>query len=174
MRNNHFRFCNMASSLKNLSDFSHVEVPSGKDYRFGIVVSQWNAEITGSLYRSAYAALLKHGVLEENIASIQVPGSFELTSGSDILLSSKNLDAVICLGCVIQGETPHFTFICNAVANGLVNVSLKYNKPVIFGVLTTDNQQQAKERSGGIHGNKGEEAALTAIMMAKVNSDATQ
>jgi 6,7-dimethyl-8-ribityllumazine synthase len=115
-----------------------------------------------------------HGVLEENICSVQVPGSFELSSGADILLSSKMLDAVICLGCVVQGETPHFTFICNAVANGLVNVSIKHNKPVIFGVLTTDNQQQAKDRSGGKHGNKGEEAAVTAIIMANVQADAIQ
>jgi 6,7-dimethyl-8-ribityllumazine synthase len=106
--------------------------------------------------------------------TVQVPGSFELTSGADILLSSKVLDAVICLGCVIQGETPHFTFICNAVANGLVNVSIKHNKPVVFGVLTTDNQQQAKDRAGGKHGNKGEEAAVTAIMMAEVQANAAQ
>jgi 6,7-dimethyl-8-ribityllumazine synthase len=164
----------MASILKSLSDFSHVEIPSGKAFKIGIVVAQWNAEITGALYHGAWSALLKNGVLEENICSVQVPGSFELSSGADILLSSKMLDAVICLGCVVQGETPHFTFICNAVANGLVNVSIKHNKPVIFGVLTTDNQQQAKDRSGGKHGNKGEEAAVTAIIMANVQANAIQ
>jgi 6,7-dimethyl-8-ribityllumazine synthase len=100
----------MASILKSLSDFSHVEVPSGKAFRIGIVVAQWNAEITTALYNGACSALLNNGVLEENICTVQVPGSFELTSGADILLSSKMLDAVICLGCVIQGETPHFTF----------------------------------------------------------------
>ena len=140
----------------------------------GIVVAQWNAEITGALYNGACSALLKSGVLDENILTVQVPGSFELTSGADILLSSKQLDAVICLGCVIQGETPHFTFICNAVANGLVNVSIKHNKPVVFGVLTTDNQQQAKDRAGGKHGNKGEEAGVTAIVMAQVQANAAQ
>ena len=171
--NSHLLFRSMASILKSLSDFSHIEIPSGKDYSIGIVVAQWNAEITGALYNGACSALLKNGVLEENIFTVQVPGSFELTSGADILLSSKVLDAVICLGCVIQGETPHFTFICNAVANGLVNVSIKHNKPVIFGVLTTDNQQQAKDRAGGKHGNKGEEAAVTAIMMAEVQANAT-
>lgn len=160
----------MATSIKGLSDFSHVEIPSAKPFRFGIVVSQWNAEITGALYNGAYSLLLKHGALEENIVDIQVPGSFELTSGADILLTSKKLDAVICLGCVIQGETRHFDFICNAVANGVTNVSVKHNKPVIFGVLTTDNQEQAKDRSGGKHGNKGEEAAVTAIIMAQVQS----
>ncbi len=164
----------MATILKSLSDFSHIEIPSGKDYSIGIVVAQWNAEITGALYEGACSSLLKNGVLEENIITVQVPGSFELTSGADILLSSRKMEAVICLGCVIQGETPHFTFICNAVANGLVNVSIKHNKPVIFGVLTTDNLEQAKDRAGGKHGNKGEEAAVTAIMMAKVQATAGQ
>jgi len=164
----------MATILKSLSDFSHIEIPYGKDYSIGIVVAQWNAEITGALYEGACSSLLKNGVLEENIITVQVPGSFELTSGADILLSSRKMDAVICLGCVIQGETPHFTFICNAVANGLVNVSIKHNKPVIFGVLTTDNLEQAKDRAGGKHGNKGEEAAVTAIMMAKVQATAGQ
>lgn len=158
----------MATHLKGLSDFSHIEIPSAKAFRFGIVVSQWNAEVTGALYEGAYAALIKNGALAENIIDIQVPGSFELTSGADLLLASKKLDAVICLGCVIQGETRHFDFICNAVANGVTNVSIKHNKPVIFGVLTTDNLQQAKDRSGGKHGNKGEEAAVTAIMMSQI------
>ena len=163
----------MASILKSLSDFSHIEIPSGKDFSIGIVVAQWNAEITGPLYEGACSALLKNGVIEENITTVQVPGSFELCSGADILLSSKKLDAVICLGCVIQGETPHFTFICNAVANGLVNISIKHNKAVVFGVLTTDNLQQAKDRAGGKHGNKGEEAAVTAIIMAQVQTSAS-
>lgn len=168
--NKHFLFIAMATHLKSLSDFSHVEVPSGKAYRFGIVVAAWNVAVTGALYDGAFSSLLKYGVKEENITAVQVPGSFELTSAADILLSSKDLDAVICLGCVIQGETPHFTFICNAVANGLSNVSIKHNKPVIFGVLTTDNLQQALDRAGGKHGNKGEEAAVTAIMMAGLKS----
>jgi 6,7-dimethyl-8-ribityllumazine synthase len=165
---NHFIFSGMSTQLKGLSDFSHIEIPSAKGFRFGIVVSQWNAEVTGALYDGAYNALIKHGALTENIIDIRVPGSFELTSGADILLASKNIDAVICLGCVIQGETRHFDFICNAVANGITNVSVKHNKPVIFGVLTTDNLQQAKDRAGGKHGNKGEEAAATAIVMAQI------
>ncbi|MHB1176909.1 MAG: 6,7-dimethyl-8-ribityllumazine synthase [Daejeonella sp.] len=160
----------MATDLKGLSDFSHMEIPSAHEYRFGIVVSQWNAEVTGALYDGACNELIKNGALVENIIAIQVPGSFELTSGADLLLASQKLDAVICLGCVIQGETRHFDFICNAVANGITNVSIKYNRPVIFGVLTTDNLQQAKDRSGGKHGNKGEEAAVTAIMMARIQS----
>jgi len=166
----HLLFQDMATHLKGLSDFSHIKIPSAKDFRFGIVVSQWNSEITGALYDGAYSALVQNGALTENIIEIFVPGSFELTSGADILLAAKKLDAVICLGCVIQGETRHFDFICTAVANGVTNVSVKHNKPVIFGVLTTDNLQQAKDRAGGKYGNKGEEAAVTAIMMAQIKS----
>jgi len=169
--NKHFLFKAMATTLKSLSDFSHVEIPSGKAFRFGIVVAQWNAEVTGALYEGACSALIKNSVSEDNIISLQVPGSFELTTAANLLLSSKDVDAVICLGCVIQGETPHFTFICNAVANGITNVSIKHNKPIIFGVLTTDTLQQALDRAGGKHGNKGEEAAVTAIMMAEIQSN---
>ncbi|WP_026896922.1 6,7-dimethyl-8-ribityllumazine synthase [Daejeonella oryzae] len=158
----------MATNLKNLSSFSHLEIPSAKSYKFGIVVSQWNFEVTGALYNGALETLYKYGALEHNIQTLQVPGSFELTSGADLLLGFKQVNAVICLGCVIQGETRHFDFICNAVANGISNVSIKHNKPVIFGVLTTDNLQQALDRAGGIHGNKGEEAAVTAITMAQI------
>ncbi len=157
----------MATQLKNLSDFSDTEIPSAAPYRFGIVTAEWNAVITNALYRGAYTNLVEHGAAPANIYSYPVPGSFELIAGADALLNNiANLDAVICLGCVIQGETRHFDFICNAVANGLSNVGLKHNKPVIFGVLTTDNQQQAEDRAGGKHGNKGIEAAVTAIKMA--------
>lgn len=156
----------MATQLKNLSDFSDMEVPSAAPYHFGIVVAEWNTVITNALYQGAYESLVEHGALTEHIYTYSVPGSFELTSGADILLKNRKLDAVICLGCVIQGETRHFDFICNAVANGITNVAIKYSKPVIFGVLTTDNQQQADDRAGGKHGNKGVEAAVTAIKMA--------
>src|SRR5690554_1236970 len=161
----------MATHLKSLSDFTHLRTYSAEAFTFGIVVAQWNAVITGSLYDGAYQLLLEKGAKPDNIKTIQVPGSFELTSRADMLLQDKSIDAVICLGCVIQGETRHFDFICNAVANKVTNVSLKHNKPVIFGVLTTDNQQQAEDRAGGKHGNKGEEAAITAIQMAKISSD---
>ncbi|MDB5030608.1 6,7-dimethyl-8-ribityllumazine synthase [Mucilaginibacter sp.] len=156
----------MATQLKNLSDFSDIVVPSAAPYSFGIVVSEWNTEITNALYQGAHKSLLANGALASNISTYAVPGSFELTSGADLLLKNSKLDAVICLGCVIQGETRHFDFICNAVANGLTNVAVKYSKPVIFGVLTTNDQQQAIDRSGGKHGNKGDEAAITAIKMA--------
>ena len=138
----------MATQLKNLSDFSNTEVPSAAPFSFGIVVAEWNATITNALYQGAYESLIEHGALLQNIYTYSVPGSFELTSGADLLLKNSKLDAVICLGCVIQGETRHFDFICNAVANGITNVALKYSKPVIFGVLTTDNQQQADDRAG--------------------------
>jgi 6,7-dimethyl-8-ribityllumazine synthase len=160
----------MASHLKNLSDFSHTTVPSASEYKFGIIVAAWNADVTGKLYEGAYSSLIKHGALEENIISLEVAGSYELIAAADILLTKKNLDAVICLGCVIQGETRHFDFICDAVGNGIAQVGLKHTKPVIFGVLTTDNQQQALDRAGGIHGNKGDEAAITAIKMAELAS----
>lgn len=159
--------CTMATQLKNLSDFSHTTVPDGKPYKFAIAVAEWNAEVTGALYNGALETLKKHGVKEKNILSVAVPGSFELTGAAEILLKKHpHLDAVICLGCVIQGETKHFDFICDAVANGLTNIGIKHAKPVIFGVLTTNDQQQAIDRSGGKHGNKGDEAAITAIKMA--------
>jgi len=159
----------MASTLKNLSDFSHIQVQSAEGLKFAIVVSQWNAQVTGALLNGAIDGILKNGGTEENINIIEVPGSYELITGADIVLRNKDLDAVICLGCVIQGETRHFDFICDAVANGISNVAIKYNKPVIFGVLTTDNLEQATDRAGGKHGNKGEEAAVTAIQMAHIS-----
>ena len=161
----------MATVNKNLSDFSHIEVADATPYRFGVVVSQWNAEVTGALLSGAIEALKQHGAHEDAIKIIEVPGSYELTGGADILLRDSSFDAVICLGCVIQGETKHFDFICSAVAHGLTHVSLKHNKPVVFGVLTTDNLQQALDRAGGKHGNKGAEAAITAIQMARLSSN---
>ena len=157
----------MATQLKNLSDFSTAsEIPSAENFSFGIVVAEWNAEITNALYQGAYDSLIKYGAKPENIYSYPVPGSFELTSAADLLLNKhEELDAVICLGCVIQGDTKHFDFICDAVANGITQVSIKHSKPVIFGVLTTNDLQQAIDRAGGKHGNKGDEAAITAIKM---------
>ncbi len=161
----------MSSAHKNLSHFSG-EIPNAAVFRFGIIVSEWNTEITSALLQGAVDALLKAGAKQENIFTHWVPGSFELTLGAQLLLEKANnpIDAVICLGCVIQGETKHFDFICDAVANGITQLNIKYNSPVIFGVLTTNNQQQAIDRSGGKHGNKGEEAAVTAIKMLDLKS----
>ncbi|MFY0687993.1 MAG: 6,7-dimethyl-8-ribityllumazine synthase [Cyclobacteriaceae bacterium] len=158
----------MASSQKNLSDFQTDGIRDVSGYRFAIVVSEWNTEVTESLYSGAYKTLLDLGATRENIERVDVPGSFELTLGSQWMAKKNDIDAVICLGCVIQGETRHFDFICQAVADGITNVSLKYDKPVIFGVLTPDTQQQAMDRAGGKHGNKGDEAAATAVKMLMI------
>jgi 6,7-dimethyl-8-ribityllumazine synthase len=155
----------MSSQHKNLSEFEGSEIKSAAPYTFGIVWSEWNHEITHALYKGAYDTLIKHGAKPENIISKTVPGSFELTLGAQYLAEDPHVNAVICIGCVIQGETKHFDFICQAVANGITNLNIKYNKPVIFGVLTPNNQQQAIDRAGGKHGNKGDEAAVTAIKM---------
>lgn len=155
----------MASSEKNLSEYSGKNVTSMGEKNFAIIVSEWNEDVTEALYHGAYSTLLQHGVQKENIIRKNVPGSFELTLGAQWMAEKENVDAVICLGCVIQGETKHFDFICDAVANGITNVGLKYNKPVIFGVLTPNTKKQALDRAGGKHGNKGDEAAITAIKM---------
>ena len=155
----------MATSLKNLSQHSQENIQDIGDKKFALVVSEWNDEITASLYSGAIETLLKYGAKKENIYRKNVPGSFELPLGAQWLAKLDEIDAVICLGCVIQGETRHFDFICDAVANGITQVGLKYDKPVIFGVLTPDNQQQALDRAGGKHGNKGDEAAISAIKM---------
>ena len=156
----------MATENKNLSAYDKATIPSAKDFRFGIVVSEWNAEITEGLYEGAYEALLDCGALGDNIIRWNVPGSFELTYGSKKMITSQKVDAVIAIGSVIQGETKHFDFVCSATAQGIKDLNVLYDTPVIFCVLTDNNMQQAKDRSGGKHGNKGTEAALAAIKMA--------
>jgi len=155
----------MSSANKNLSEFRTNELPEIQHKKFAILVSEWNEEVTNALYAGAYETLIKHGAQEKNIISQRVPGSFELTLGAQKMAQKPDVDAVICLGCVIQGETKHFDFICHAVAQGITDVSIKFNKPVIFGVLTPNTQEQAMDRAGGKHGNKGDEAAITAIKM---------
>ena len=155
----------MATSLKNLSDYSSANIANISSRKFAIIVSEWNVEVTEALYQGAYQTLLKEGAVVENIIRKNVPGSYKLSLAAQWMAQQAEIDAVICLGCVIQGETRHFDFICNAVAYGLTEVALKYNKPVIFGVLTPNTQQQAMDRAGGKHGNKGDEAAITAIKM---------
>jgi len=155
----------LSSQLKNLSSTNKKSVPSAKGFRFGIVASEWNTEITEALYSGAYKTLIEFGAVSKNISRKNVPGSFELPLAAQFFLETKKVDAVLCLGCVIQGETKHFDFICQAVSQGIMDLNLKYKKPVIFGVLTTNSLQQAKDRSGGKHGNKGDEAAVTAIKM---------
>jgi 6,7-dimethyl-8-ribityllumazine synthase len=158
----------MSSQHKNLSDFSTESLPAIQNKQFAVVVSEWNTEVTEALFQGCVETLLAHGAQAENIHRVQVPGSFELSLGAQKLAQKPEIDAVICLGCVIQGETRHFDFICDAVAKGITDVSLKYDKPVIFGVLTPNSQEQAMDRAGGKHGNKGDEAAITAIKMLAI------
>lgn len=158
-------------STTNLSEYDPDSVPSADEMRFGIAVSDWNREITWALLDGAVKTLKKHGAKSKNIVVKHVPGSFELTLGAQFLAEYDDLDAVICLGCVIQGETPHFTFICQGVTQGITQLNMEYNIPFIFGVLTTLDQQQAIDRAGGKHGNKGDEAAVTAIKMAALQRE---
>jgi len=158
-------------ATKDLSVYDPATVPSAKKMRFGIVVSDWNHDVTWSLLKGATETLKKHGVTKDDIVVKHVPGSFELTLGAQWLAEYDDLDGVICLGCVIQGETPHFTYICQGVAQGITMLNLEYNIPFIFGVLTTNTLQQAIDRAGGKHGNKGDEAAITAIKMAVLQKE---
>jgi 6,7-dimethyl-8-ribityllumazine synthase len=156
----------MATANKNLSEYDINSVPNAKKMRFAIVVAEWNINITSNLLKGAYDTLIKHGAQKKNINVKYVPGSFELAVAAQTILEKIEVDAVICLGSVIQGDTKHFDFVCQATALGIKDVSLMYNTPVIFGVLTDNTLQQAIDRSGGKHGNKGDEAAITAIKMA--------
>ena len=149
----------------NLSDYDPAAVPDGSNYKIGVVAAEWNPEITDALLQGAVDTLREHGVKDENLLVRRVPGTFELTTAADMMFAWHNLDAVICIGCVIQGETRHFEFICQAVSQGITNVGLKHRRPTIFSVLTTDNMQQALDRAGGKHGNKGIEGAITALKM---------
>jgi len=158
-------------ATKDLSQYDFSAVPSAANMKFGIVVAEWNPEVTMALANGAVETLKKHGVINENILLKYVPGSFELPLGAQFLAEYGNVDAVIILGCVIQGETRHFDYICEGVTQGTKDLNLKYNKPFIFGLLTTLNQQQALDRAGGVHGNKGDEAAITAIKMAALQRE---
>jgi len=156
----------MATANKNLSAYDKMTIPNAEDLRFGIVVSEWNSEITEGLFAGAQEALLDCGAISENIIRWDVPGSFELTFGCKKMISELKVNVVIAIGSVIQGETKHFDFVCNATAEGIKDLNVQYDTPVIFCVLTDNSWQQAKERSGGKHGNKGTEAAIAAIKMA--------
>jgi len=158
-------------ATKNLSEYVLSSVPEGNEMKFGIVVSEWNYDVTGALANGAVETLKKHGVKDEDILVKHVPGSFELTLGGQFFAEYTDVDAIILLGCVIQGETRHFDFICQGVAKGATDLNIKYNIPVIFGVLTTENQQQALDRAGGRLGNKGDEAAVTALKMVALQNN---
>ena len=161
----------MATITKNLSQYDKTLIPSAKLMTFGIVVAEWNNEITDELLKGAYSTLIENGASKKNIIIKRVPGSFELPIGAQFMLEYSEVDAVICLGSVIQGDTKHFDFVCQATALGIKDVALSYNVPVIFGVLTDNTLQQAIDRSGGKHGNKGDEAAITAIKMVQFQKE---
>ena len=155
----------MATAFHNLSDYDPQSVPDASAMRFGIVVSEWNAHITGALLEGAVNTLKKHGAKEENILVQTVPGSFELTFGSAQLIKSGKVDAVIALGCVVRGDTPHFDYVCAGATQGIAHLNATTDTPVIYGLITTNYMQQAEDRAGGVLGNKGDECAITAIKM---------
>ena len=155
----------MASALHNLSDYDFASVPSAADMKFGIVVSEWNSKITGALLQGAFDTLTRHGAKEENIFVKTVPGSFELVFGASSFVNSGKVDAVIAIGCVIKGDTPHFDYICQGTTQGLAELNVKGDVPVIYGLLTCNTMEQAEDRSGGKHGNKGVEGAISALKM---------
>jgi 6,7-dimethyl-8-ribityllumazine synthase len=161
----------MATAQKNLSSYNPGNVPHARNMKFGIIVAEWNDEITFSMRDAAVNTLIKHGASEENIVVKHVPGSFEVTLGAQWLADTEEFDAIICIGCVIQGETRHFDYICQSVTQGITNLNMAYNIPFIFSLLTTNNIEQARDRSGGKHGNKGDEAAVTAIKMVALKKD---
>ena len=156
----------MATANKNLSNYDKNTLPNAKDFKFGIVVSEWNDHITNGLFAGAEAALLDCGALPENITRWNVPGSFELIYGASRMIQTQQVDVVITIGCVIKGETMHFEFVCEGVTQGIKDLNVIGDIPVIFCLLTDNNEQQSIDRSGGIHGNKGTEAAIAAIKMA--------
>lgn len=154
----------------NLSDYDKTNIPNAKDFRFGIVVSEWNGDITENLFLGAEQTLLNNGVSKENIVRWNVPGSFELVFGCKHLIETQKVNAVIAIGNVIQGETKHFDFVCEGVTQGIKDLNVKYDVPVIFCLLTDNNKQQSIDRSGGKHGNKGVECAIAAIKMAALTA----
>jgi len=158
----------MATANKNLSQYDKTQLPNAKDFRFGIVVSEWNDKITNGLYQGAYDTLIDCGAMPEKIIKWNVPGSFELIHGAKKMIENQKVDVVIVIGCVIKGETMHFEFVCEGVTHGVKDLNIKYNVPTIFCVLTDNTEQQSIDRSGGIHGNKGVEAAVAALKMLQL------
>lgn len=155
----------MATAYHNLSEYDFNSVPNAENMKFGIVVSEWNFNITGALLEGAINTLKRHGAKEENIQVTTVPGSFELTFGSNQLINKTDVDAVIALGCVVRGDTPHFDYVCMGATQGITQLNTQGDVPVIFGLITTNNMEQAEDRAGGKLGNKGDECAISAIKM---------
>jgi 6,7-dimethyl-8-ribityllumazine synthase len=163
----------MATENNNLSNYDKTTIPNAKNFRFGMVVSEWNPKITEGMFQGAFDALLDCGVIKENIVRWNVPGSFELVYGCKKMQQSyPMLDAIIAIGSVIEGETKHFDYVCEATTNGIMQLNLQNEIPIMFCVLTDRTLQQAIDRSGGKHGNKGVEAAIAAIKMAQLRKEA--
>jgi 6,7-dimethyl-8-ribityllumazine synthase len=161
----------MASALHNLSSYDPATVPSGKGYRIGIVVSEWNEEVTGALLEGAYNTLLRHDVEVDDIMVKTVPGSFELVYAAASMMDYTDVDAIIAIGCVIRGDTPHFDYICQGATQGLAELNGRAEVPVIYGLLTCNTMQQALDRCGGALGNKGDECAITALKMIRYKEE---
>ncbi|MDR2224062.1 MAG: 6,7-dimethyl-8-ribityllumazine synthase [Flavobacteriaceae bacterium] len=160
----------MATANKNLSEYSKDLLPNAKEFKVGVVVSEWNDQVTNGLFNGVQEALVDCGLLEENLVRWNVPGSFELIYGAKKMIESiEDLDAIIVIGCVIKGETMHFEFVCEGVTHGIKDLNLIADIPVIFCVLTDNNMEQSIARSGGVHGNKGTEAAVAALKMIELN-----
>ena len=156
----------MATAYQNLSSYDPNQVPDASDMRVAIVAAEWNAPITNALLKGACDTLERHGVCAKNILVARVPGTVELTFAARAMAASYEPDAVIAIGCVVRGDTPHFDYVCQSVTSGITQLNQTFAKiPFIFGVLTTDTMQQAEDRAGGKYGNKGDEAAITAIKM---------
>jgi 6,7-dimethyl-8-ribityllumazine synthase len=160
----------MATSIKNLSEYDKTNIPNGADYNIGIVVSEWNKSITDKLLSGAIDTLKDNGVKEKNIIIKYVPGAFELPLGAQSLLEFKKIDGVVAIGAVIQGETKHFDYVCSGATKGIMMVMLNYNTPISFCVLTDNTIEQSQERSGGKHGNKGIECAVSLLKMIDFQS----
>lgn len=160
----------MATANRNLSEYNKDFVPNGADFKIGIVVSEWNENITLNLLKGAKEALVENGVKEENILVRFVPGAFELPLGCQFMLENTFVDGVVAIGCVIQGETKHFDFVCDGATQGIKDLNLKYNKPVSFCLLTDNTEQQSIDRSGGKHGNKGIECAVALMKMIELKN----
>ncbi|MDD2983561.1 MAG: 6,7-dimethyl-8-ribityllumazine synthase [Crocinitomicaceae bacterium] len=161
----------MATALKNLSVYSKDNIPNGADFKVGIVVSEWNDSITFALLKGAKDTLLENGVPEENILIRYVPGAFELPLGAQLMLDKTDVEGVIVIGVVIQGETKHFDFVCQGATQGIMQVNLEYNSPVSYCLLTDNNMQQSIDRSGGKYGNKGVECAVACMKMIALKRD---
>ena len=161
----------MATSMKNLSDYDPDIIPSAAGMQIGIVISEWNHDITGILLQGSIDTLIRHHAEKDHITIKHVPGSFELTSGAKMLAETGIFNGIICIGCIIRGETPHFDYICQSVTQGITLLNTQYHIPFIFGVLTVNTLQQAKDRAGGKYGNKGDEAAITALKMISLQKN---